>query len=401
MTNLMSMEDLFYGPTESTWILPTREERAPRYSRERMEYESPQRRYRGEMERPPQQLRPVDMRYMHHHARPAIDPELRPVERRPRAMPPPPQPPMMDQMLRPVERLAARVHTVPEPVPVNLPEEAIRKVVEVPVPTAMPPPTQVIMPAAPAPPTQVIMPAPAPPTQVITAPPPAPPPPVEVVVPAPSPPVQIVAAPKPRSVSPPRAIIHHPIEMKVPMCCEKCAKKVKERLLQMEGVENVITDQYNQKVTVHGRVDPSRVIERVKRVKKRSAFWDMTVDYSENYRRARAAEDAAIARESAKAATVKAEQVAEAKAMAAPIAPPHNVVVTLPQEPHGPQVTAILPPQPQIPLQQERVLPYVTVPNVHSQRYVSPPKGYRQEFFHGPQRDQYPRPDYYHDSRRH
>lgn len=192
-----------------------------------------------------------------------------------------------------------------------------------------------------------------------------------------------------------------PIEMKVPMCCEKCAKKVKERLLQMEGVENVITDQYNQKVTVHGRVDPSRVIERVKRVKKRSVFWDMTVDYSENYRRARAAEEAAIARESAKAATVKAEQVAEAKAMAKPIAPPPNVVVKLPQEPHGPQVTAILPPQQPL-LQQERILPYaVQNSHVHNQRYVSPPKGFRQEFFRdqGPQREY--RPEFHHDSRRH
>lgn len=379
MTNLMSMEDLFYGPTESTWILPER----PRYRERQYDDSPPRRRYM-------EPLRPVE-RYMH-HARPPVDPELRPVERRPRAMPPPPM-----EDLRPVERLSARVHTVPEPVPVNVPEE-IRKVVEVPVPSAVPPPTQVIMATAPAPPppTQVIMPAPAPPTQVITA----PPPPIEVVAPAPPPPVQVVApAPpvaKPRSVSPPRAIIHHPIEMKVPMCCEKCAKKVKERLLQMEGVENVITDQYNQKVTVHGRVDPSRVIERVKRVKKRSAFWDMTVDYSENYRRARAAEDAAIARESAKAATVKAEQVAEAKAMAAPIAPPPNVVVKLPQEPHGPQVTAILPPQPQ----QERILPYAVNSNVHSQRYVSPPKAYRQEFFHdGPQREY--RPEFYHDSRRH
>lgn len=118
---------LFYGPPEATWILPTRDF-------------SPPRRLHN-----PEPLRPVE-RY---HPRPAL--------------------PVND--LRPLERLA-RVHTVPEPVPVNAGHEEIRKVVEVPVPVAVPPPTQ-----------------------VITTPALAPPPPVQVV--------------KKRSVSPPRAIIHH------------------------------------------------------------------------------------------------------------------------------------------------------------------------------------------------
>lgn len=179
-----------------------------------------------------------------------------------------------------------------------------------------------------------------------------------------------------------------PIELKVPMCCEKCVKKVRARLIDLEGVENVVCDQYNQKVTVHGRVDPARVLQRVKLVKKRSAFWDMTVDYSEKYRRARLQEEAAVAREASKAATVKAEQVAEAKAMAAPTivaaAPAPKVVVNLPQEQNGPKVTAILPP--------ERVhnLPYAVDSRVHNHRYVSPPKAFRQEFFHGPDLRRHP-----------
>lgn len=49
------------------------------------------------------------------------------------------------------------------------------------------------------------------------------------------------------------------------------------------GVENVITDQYNQKVVVTGNVDPARVLNRVKNIKKRSVFWDQTVDYSQAY----------------------------------------------------------------------------------------------------------------------
>lgn len=179
-----------------------------------------------------------------------------------------------------------------------------------------------------------------------------------------------------------------PIELKVPMCCEKCARKVKERLLSLEGVEKVVTDQYNQKVVVHGRVDPARVLNRVRLVKKRSAFWDMTVDYSDNYRRARQVEDAAVAREASKAAAAKAEAVAVAEGnkvaamVAAPVAPT-QVVVNLPQEQNGPKVTAILPPQNEI------TRPYVLESTVHNHRYVSPPKGFRQEFFHGPARPEF------------
>jgi hypothetical protein len=44
-----------------------------------------------------------------------------------------------------------------------------------------------------------------------------------------------------------------------------------------------MTDQYNQKVIVTGTVDPSKVLKRVKDVKKQSVFWDQTVDYSLTY----------------------------------------------------------------------------------------------------------------------
>jgi hypothetical protein len=49
------------------------------------------------------------------------------------------------------------------------------------------------------------------------------------------------------------------------------------------GVEDVTTDQYNQKVIVTGNVDPSRVLSRVKQVKKHSVFWDQNVEYSQVY----------------------------------------------------------------------------------------------------------------------
>jgi len=113
----------------------------------------------------------------------------------------------------------------------------------------------------------------------------------------------------------------------------------------------------------------------VKLVKKRSAFWDMTVDYSEKYRRARQAQADQVARESAKRAEV-AKQESQAKALVAPSNGP-QVVVKLPQEQNGPKVTAILP------AEKETTMPYVVESRVHNQRYVSPPKAYRQELYHG------------------
>jgi copper chaperone CopZ len=247
-----------------------------------------------------------------------------------------PPPPIREGELRPLERLA-RVHTVPEPVRIH---EEIRKVVDEPlVKSAVPVPTQVVTEAP-----RVVVPAPAP---------------------ALAPPVQVVQK---RSVSPPRAVVHHPIELKVPMCCEKCVRKVRERLLALEGVDNVICDQYYQKVTVYGNVDPSRVLNQVKRVKKRSVFWDMTVDYSENYRRARQVEDAALARERTKAAVAKEEA---AKSIVTPAAP--KVVVNLPPERHGPTVQA--------------VLPEMNPMRMQNARFENPATGFRQEVMHGPREE--------------
>ena len=61
------------------------------------------------------------------------------------------------------------------------------------------------------------------------------------------------------------------LELRVPMCCEKCREKVKEELEELEGVRGVICDQYNQRVTVTGFVDPLRAL---KKVKKKSEFFN-------------------------------------------------------------------------------------------------------------------------------
>lgn len=64
------------------------------------------------------------------------------------------------------------------------------------------------------------------------------------------------------------------LELKVPMCCDKCQEKVMEALEECDGVEDVICDQYNQRVTVTGFVDPMKALRKVKKVKKKSEFFN-------------------------------------------------------------------------------------------------------------------------------
>jgi hypothetical protein len=43
--------------------------------------------------------------------------------------------------------------------------------------------------------------------------------------------------------------------------------------MHITGVEGVLCDQSNQRVTVKGNVQPQRILKRVKKIKKRSDFW--------------------------------------------------------------------------------------------------------------------------------
>ncbi|CAM6016375.1 unnamed protein product [Sphagnum balticum] len=63
------------------------------------------------------------------------------------------------------------------------------------------------------------------------------------------------------------------LELRVPLCCEKCINKVKKALYQVEGVEDVVCDQPEQKVTITGNVNPETALRRVQRVKKYSIYW--------------------------------------------------------------------------------------------------------------------------------
>jgi copper chaperone CopZ len=63
----------------------------------------------------------------------------------------------------------------------------------------------------------------------------------------------------------------------VPMCCDKCVEKVRKALEDLDGARDVVLDQYNQLVTIYGDVDPEKALRRVRRVKKRSKFWKMSI----------------------------------------------------------------------------------------------------------------------------
>lgn len=62
-------------------------------------------------------------------------------------------------------------------------------------------------------------------------------------------------------------------ELKVNMCCAKCAEKVKEEIFEVAGVMDVQTDVATSKVTVFGKVpDPLLVLKKAKKVNKKADF---------------------------------------------------------------------------------------------------------------------------------
>ncbi|XP_057974107.1 heavy metal-associated isoprenylated plant protein 23-like [Malania oleifera] len=63
------------------------------------------------------------------------------------------------------------------------------------------------------------------------------------------------------------------VSLKVRMDCEGCKYKVKKKLSSMKGVKSVEVDLKQQKVTVTGYVEPSRVLRRAESTKKRCEIW--------------------------------------------------------------------------------------------------------------------------------
>lgn len=73
------------------------------------------------------------------------------------------------------------------------------------------------------------------------------------------------------------------LELFVPMCCTKCEEKVREELLELRGVHNVMIDPQLQKVIVSGFVDPLRALKKVKKVKKKSEIWSPLYNGAASY----------------------------------------------------------------------------------------------------------------------
>ncbi|GAA0185004.1 hypothetical protein LIER_32292 [Lithospermum erythrorhizon] len=63
------------------------------------------------------------------------------------------------------------------------------------------------------------------------------------------------------------------VEIKVKMDCEGCVRKVKNAVSSMKGVKSVDVNPKQSKVSVYGRVEPNKVLKKVKETGKKAEFW--------------------------------------------------------------------------------------------------------------------------------
>ncbi|ONK75509.1 uncharacterized protein A4U43_C03F17640 [Asparagus officinalis] len=63
------------------------------------------------------------------------------------------------------------------------------------------------------------------------------------------------------------------VELKVRMDCDGCELKVKKVLSSMKGVKSVEINRKQQKVTVSGYVEPSKVLKKAKSTGKKAEIW--------------------------------------------------------------------------------------------------------------------------------
>ncbi|CAK9212030.1 unnamed protein product [Sphagnum troendelagicum] len=60
------------------------------------------------------------------------------------------------------------------------------------------------------------------------------------------------------------------MDLKVIMCCEKCEEKVKEEIEELDGVQDVFTDQMRSSVVVYGYADSADVLRKAKKVHRKA-----------------------------------------------------------------------------------------------------------------------------------
>ncbi|XP_073394283.1 uncharacterized protein [Physcomitrium patens] len=56
------------------------------------------------------------------------------------------------------------------------------------------------------------------------------------------------------------------------MCCTRCEDQVRDALYALRGVEGVVCDLYNQRVTVAGYLEPALALQQLRRVKNGASF---------------------------------------------------------------------------------------------------------------------------------
>jgi len=66
------------------------------------------------------------------------------------------------------------------------------------------------------------------------------------------------------------------MDLKVIMCCEKCEEKVKEEIEELDGVQDVFTDQMRSSVVVYGYADSSDVLRKAKKVHRKAELHSVT-----------------------------------------------------------------------------------------------------------------------------
>lgn len=80
-----------------------------------------------------------------------------------------------------------------------------------------------------------------------------------------------------RQTSPPNSHAYQiplsTFDLVVPMCCASCEDQVRDALLALGSVRDILCDAPNQRVTVTGCLDPAQALKQVRRVNKGATFW--------------------------------------------------------------------------------------------------------------------------------
>lgn len=64
------------------------------------------------------------------------------------------------------------------------------------------------------------------------------------------------------------------VELRVPLCCDDCEEKIMDHLMGLDGVEGVLCDQDQQKVTVSGSASSDDILTACQELFPDAELWD-------------------------------------------------------------------------------------------------------------------------------